>query len=294
MKGIILAGGAGTRLYPVTKTVSKQLLPVYDKPVIYYPLSTLMLAGIKEILVISTPQDTPRIEELLGDGTSLGLKLSYKIQDTPRGLADAFILGADFIGKDSVCMILGDNIFYGHGLTEMLRDAANEKEGATVFGYYVDDPHRYGIVEFDSTGNVKSIEEKPTEPKSNYAVVGLYFYDNDVVDIAKNIKPSHRGEIEITDVNNEYLKRKNLKVKLMGRGFAWLDVGTHNSRMDAEMFVRTIEERQGLKIACIEEIAFAMKYITPEQFKKHGESLLKTGYGEYLLKILERSKTNAM
>lgn len=290
MKGIILAGGAGTRLYPLTKTVSKQLLPVYDKPIIYYPLSTLMLAGIREILIISTPEDTPRIEGLLGDGSQIGLKLSYKVQDTPRGLADAFIVGADFIGDDSVCMILGDNIFYGHGLTEMLENAASKKDGATVFGYYVDDPERYGIVEFDKNKNVVSLEEKPEIPKSNYAVVGLYFYDNDVVEIAKNIKPSHRGEIEITSVNNEYLKRGDLRVELMGRGYAWLDTGTHNSRMDASFFVRAIEERQGLKISCIEEIAYNMGYISKEELIALANGLLKTGYGEYLLKIAEMDR----
>jgi glucose-1-phosphate thymidylyltransferase len=287
MKGIILAGGAGTRLYPLTKTVSKQLLPVYDKPIIYYPLSTLMLAGIREILIISTPEDTPRIEGLLGDGSQIGLELSYKVQDSPRGLADAFIVGADFIGDDSVCMILGDNIFYGHGLTEMLESAASRESGATVFGYYVDDPERYGIVEFDKDKNVVSIEEKPENPKSNYAVVGLYFYDNKVVDIAKNVKPSHRGEIEITTVNNEYLKNGDLSVELMGRGFAWLDTGTHDSRMDASLFVRTIEERQGLKISCIEEIAYKMGYISKDQLIELANGLLKTGYGEYLLKIAD-------
>jgi glucose-1-phosphate thymidylyltransferase len=287
MKGIILAGGAGTRLYPLTKAVSKQLLPVYDKPTIYYPLSVLMLAGIKEILIISTPEDTPRIEGLLGDGSQIGLTISYKVQDSPRGLADAFIVGEEFIGDDSVCMILGDNIFYGHGLPEMLRKAASQKTGATVFGYYVDDPERYGIVEFDSNKTVLSIEEKPENPKSNYAVVGLYFYDNNVIDIAKNVKPSHRGEIEITSVNNEYLERGQLRVELMGRGFAWLDTGTHDSRMDATFYVKAIEDRQGLKISCIEEIAYYMGYITKEELIELAKGLLKTGYGEYLLKIAE-------
>lgn len=288
MKGIILAGGAGTRLYPLTKTVSKQLLPVYDKPTIYYPLSTLMLGGIKEFLIISTPEDTPKIEELLGDGSQIGLSISYKVQDTPRGLADAFILGEDFIGDDSVCMILGDNIFYGHGLPEMLEEAISNDDGATVFGYYVEDPERYGVVEFDENYNAISLEEKPEDPKSNYAIVGLYFYDNNVVEIAKNVKPSPRGEIEITDINKEYLKRNKLQVKPMGRGFAWLDTGTHDSRLEAEQFVKVIEERQGLKIACIEEIAYYKGYIDGTQLEKLANGLLKTGYGEYLLKILKR------
>lgn len=287
MKGIILAGGAGTRLYPLTKTVSKQLLPIYDKPTLYYPLSVLMLAGIREVLIISTPEDTPRIEGLLGDGSQIGMRFDYKVQESPRGLADAFILGADFIGNDSVCMILGDNIFYGHGLTEMLKNAANQSSGATIFGYYVDDPERYGIVEFDDNKKVVSIEEKPENPKSNYAVVGLYFYDNDVVQIAKNVRPSKRGEIEITAVNNEYLRREKLNVELMGRGYAWLDSGTHDSRMDATFYVKAIEERQGLKIACIEEIAYHMGYINKDQLIELANGLLKTGYGEYLLKIAE-------
>ncbi len=290
MKGIILAGGSGTRLYPITHIVCKQLLPVYDKPMIYYPLSTLMLAGIREILIISTPQDLPRFRELFGDGSHLGLSFSYKVQEHPRGLADAFIVGEEFIGNDTVCLILGDNIFYGSGLAEMLQDAASQKEGATVFGYYVNDPERYGVVEFDKNCTAVSIEEKPKKPKSNYAVVGLYFYDNSVVNIAKNIKPSWRNEIEITDVNNEYLKRGKLRVKIMSRGFAWLDTGTHESMMDAGMYVKTIEDRQGLKISCIEEIAFKMNYINESQLRNIAEPLRKSGYGEYLLKILEMDR----
>jgi len=286
MKGIILAGGAGTRLYPLTQLVCKQLLPVYDKPIIYYPLSTLMLAGIRDILIISTPEDTPTISRLFGNGNHLGLNISYKVQDTPRGLADAFILGEDFIGDDSVCMILGDNIFYGHGFPEMLRESAAQKSGATVFGYYVSDPERYGVVEFNSEKKAVSIEEKPLNPKSNYAVVGLYFYDNSVIEIAKNVKPSARGEIEITAVNNAYLEKGELNVQMMGRGFAWLDTGTHQSRMEAGNFVQTIEDRQGLKIACIEEIAFHMGYIDSHQLKNLAEPLLKSGYGEYLLKLV--------
>jgi len=287
MKGIILAGGAGTRLYPLTMVVCKQLLPVFDKPTIYYPLSTLMLAGIRDILIISTPEDTPRIRLLLGDGKQLGLNLQYKVQEVPRGLADAFLVGEDFIGSDSVCMILGDNIFYGHGLTEMLQEASSQKGGATVFGYYVNDPERYGVVEFDHKGNVISLEEKPKAPKSNYAVVGLYFYDNSVVNIARSLKPSPRGEIEITDLNRVYLEKGDLRVKLMGRGFAWLDTGTHDSMHEAGSFVKAIEERQGLKIACIEEIAYKMKFINAEQLRKLAEPLMKSGYGEYLIKVLE-------
>jgi len=286
MKGIILAGGAGTRLYPLTQLVCKQLLPVYDKPIIYYPLSTLMLAGIRDILIISTPEDTPTISRLFGNGSHLGLNISYKVQDTPRGLADAFILGEEFIGDDSVCMILGDNIFYGHGFPEMLRESAARKSGATVFGYYVSDPQRYGIVEFNSEKKAVSIEEKPLKPKSNYAVVGLYFYDNSVIEIAKNVKPSARGEIEITAVNNAYLEKGELNVQMMGRGFAWLDTGTHQSRMEAGNFVQTIEDRQGLKIACIEEIAFNMGYIDVQQLKTLAEPLLKSGYGEYLMRMV--------
>ena len=290
MKGIILAGGSGTRLYPITKGVSKQLLPVYDKPMIYYPLSVLMLAGIQEILIISTPEDLPNFEKLLGSGEEIGLKLSYKEQPSPDGLAQAFILGDEFIGNDDVCLILGDNIFYGHGLTEMLASARKnvEEEGkATVFGYYVNDPERYGVAEFDTNGNVTSIEEKPKIPKSNYAVVGLYFYTNDVVQIAKRIKPSHRGELEITSINQEYLKQNRLKVELMGRGFAWLDTGTHDSLMEAGQFIETIEKRQGLKVACLEEIAYFMGYIDAKQILKLAGPLKKNGYGQYLLKLVK-------
>jgi glucose-1-phosphate thymidylyltransferase len=288
MKGIILAGGSGTRLYPITKGVSKQLLPVYDKPMIYYPLSVLMLAGIKEILIISTPEDLPNFEKLLGNGEDLGIKLSYKVQPSPDGLAQAFIIGKEFIGSDDVCLVLGDNIFYGHGLTEMLQSArknVEEENKSTVFGYYVSDPERYGVAEFDEDGNVTSIEEKPEKPKSNYAVVGLYFYTNDVVQIAKEIKPSQRGELEITTVNQEYLKRKKLKVQLMGRGFAWLDTGTHDSFMEAGQCLETIEKRQGLKVACLEEIAFFMNYIDKTQLMKLAEPLKKNGYGQYLLNL---------
>ncbi len=287
MKGIILAGGSGTRLYPITRVVCKQLLPVYDKPMIYYPLSTLMLAGIREILIISTPEDLPRFKELLGDGSSLGISLSYKIQEEPRGLADAFIVGDDFIGKDSVCLVLGDNIFYGHGLVDLLNESVSQEKGATVFGYYVKDPERYGVIDFDDSGKVLSIEEKPEKPKSNYAVVGLYFYDNRVIDIAKSLKPSHRGEIEITDVNKAYLKMGELRVKLMGRGYAWLDTGTHESMIDAGIFVKTIEDRQGLKMASIEEIAYNMGFIDESQLIQIAEPLVKSGYGEYLLKIID-------
>jgi glucose-1-phosphate thymidylyltransferase len=289
MKGIILAGGSGTRLYPITKGVSKQLLPVYDKPMIYYPLSVLMLAGIKEILIISTPEDLPNFEKLLGSGEDLGIKLFYKEQPSPDGLAQAFILGEDFIGSDDVCLVLGDNIFYGYGFSETLQNARiNVEEGlSTVFGYYVNDPERYGVAEFDENGLVTSIEEKPEKPKSNYAVVGLYFYTNDVVQIAKTIQPSHRGELEITTVNQEYLKRNNLKVQLLGRGFAWLDTGTHDSLMKAGQFIETIEKRQGLKVACLEEIAYNMKYIDKAQLKKLAVPLKKNGYGQYLLKLVK-------
>ena len=287
MKGIILAGGSGTRLYPITKGVSKQLLPVYDKPMIYYPLSVLMLAGIKEILIISTPEDLPNFEKLLGSGEDLGIQLSYKEQPSPDGLAQAFIIGEDFIANEDVCLVLGDNIFYGYGFSETLQNARkNVEEGkSTVFGYYVNDPKRYGVASFDNNGIVTSIEEKPQNPKSNYAVVGLYFYTNDVVQIAKTIKPSHRGELEITTVNQEYLKRNDLKVQLLGRGFAWLDTGTHDSLMEAGQFIETIEKRQGLKVACLEEIAYNMKYIDKAQLNKLAQPLKKNGYGQYLLKL---------
>jgi len=281
MKGIILAGGKATRLYPLTKVVSKQLLPIYDKPMIYYPLSVLMLAGIKDILIISTPEALPQFEELLKDGSDLGLTFSYKEQLEPRGLADAFILGEKFIGNDSVCLILGDNIFFGSGLTDILQNAAQQKEGASVFGYYVKDPQRYGVVEFDDQNNALSIEEKPQIPKSNYAVTGLYFYDNQVVNIAQNIQPSARGEIEITDINKAYLERKQLRVKLLTRGHAWLDTGTYESLIDAAIFIKTVEDRQGLKIGCIEEIAYRKKYITKEKLMEHAKNI-QTSYSEYL------------
>jgi glucose-1-phosphate thymidylyltransferase len=294
MKGIILAGGAGTRLYPITQVVCKQLLPVYDKPMIYYPLSILMLAGIREILIISTPQDLPRFEDLFGNGSQLGLSLSYAVQKEPNGLAEAFIIGQEFIGKDSVCLVLGDNIFYGHDLPRMLQEASSQNNGATIFGYYVRDPERYGVVEFDGKGRVISVEEKPKKPKSNYAVIGLYFYDNDVVRIAQSVKPSWRGELEITDVNREYLSQRKLRVMLMGRGFAWLDTGTHTSLVDATQFVKTIEDRQGLKISCIEEIAYRKGYISAEQLKKIAKPLQKSGYGEYLLQILKMEPEDAV
>ncbi|WP_272152034.1 glucose-1-phosphate thymidylyltransferase RfbA [Tenacibaculum aiptasiae] len=290
MKGIILAGGSGTRLYPITKGTSKQLLPVYDKPMIYYPLSVLMLAGIKDILIISTPQDLPSFEKLLGTGKELGISLSYKEQPSPDGLAQAFIIGEDFIGNDDVCLVLGDNIFYGHGLTNMLQSARKNVETyekATVFGYYVNDPERYGVADFDSKGNVISIEEKPEEPKSNYAVVGLYFYPNNVVKIAKEVKPSNRGELEITSVNQKFLENKSLKVELMGRGYAWLDTGTHDSLMEAGQFIETIEKRQGLKVACLEEIALFMGYINKEQVRELAEPLKKNNYGQYLLNLVK-------
>jgi len=288
MKGIILAGGSGTRLYPITKGVSKQLLPVYDKPMIYYPLSVLMLAGIQDILIISTPEDLPNFEKLLGDGSEIGLQLSYKEQPSPDGLAQAFVIGEEFIGTDDVCLVLGDNIFYGVGFSGMLQNARkNVAEGkSSVFGYYVNDPERYGVAEFDTKGNVISIEEKPKDPKSNFAVVGLYFYTNDVVQIAKNIQPSERGELEITSVNQTYLQHKTLKVELLGRGFAWLDTGTHDSLMEAGQFIETIEKRQGLKVACLEEIAYRMKYINAEQVRKLAEPLKKNGYGQYLLNLI--------
>ena len=286
MKGIILAGGSGTRLYPITKGTSKQLLPIYDKPMIYYPLSVLMLAGIKEILIISTPTDLPNFERLLGDGQELGLELHYKEQPSPDGLAQAFIIGEDFIGNDDVCLVLGDNIFYGHGFTDLLaKSLANVKQEqkATVFGYYVNDPERYGVVDFNKQGEALSIEEKPIVPKSNYAVIGLYFYPNSVVEIAKNIKPSHRGELEITTVNQEYLNRGDLKVEVMGRGYAWLDTGTHESLLKASNYIQTIENRQGLKVACLEEIACEMGYISTAQLLVLAEPLKKNAYGQYLI-----------
>ena len=285
MKGIILAGGSGTRLYPLTKAMSKQMMPVYDKPMIYYPLSILMLADIREILVISTPRDLPAFRELFGDGSQLGLNMAYAVQETPRGLADAFIIGADFIGTDSVALILGDNIFYGQSFSEVLRRAASRDKGATIFGYYVRDPKEYGVVEFDENGKAVSIEEKPENPRSNYAVPGLYFYDNDVVEIARNVKPSKRGEIEITSVNNEYLERGTLYVETLGRGFAWLDTGNHEMLLDAADFVRAFQKRQGMYISCIEEIAYRRGFIDRPQLLKLAEPLLKTDYGKYLVDV---------
>ncbi|WP_419885347.1 glucose-1-phosphate thymidylyltransferase RfbA [Paenibacillus sp. B-A-8] len=285
MKGIILAGGSGTRLYPLTMVTSKQLLPIYDKPMIYYPLSTLMLAGIRDILIISTVEDTPRFENLLGDGSQFGISLQYIVQPSPDGLAQAFILGENFIGDDSVAMVLGDNIYYGNGMTKLLKQAAKKEHGATVFGYHVLDPERFGVVEFDSTGKVLSVEEKPEHPKSNYAITGLYFYDNRVVSIAKEVKPSHRGELEITSINEAYLKMGELDVALLGRGFTWLDTGTHQSLVDATNFVRTIEDHQGIKISAPEEIAYINGWITREHLLECGQKLSKTGYGQYLIKV---------
>ncbi|KRM96898.1 glucose-1-phosphate thymidylyltransferase [Liquorilactobacillus aquaticus DSM 21051] len=288
MKGIVLAGGSGTRLYPITRGISKQLIPVYDKPMIYYPLSTLMLAGIRDILIISTPRDTPRFKDLLGTGENFGVNLSYAVQDKPNGLAEAFIIGEKFIGDDSVCLILGDNIYYGSGLSQMLQKTADKSEGATVFGYHVNDPERFGVVDFDEQMHALSIEEKPVNPKSNYAVTGLYFYDNNVISIAKALKPSARGELEITDINKVYLKRGKLDVQLMGRGYAWLDTGTHDSMLEASSFIATIQKRQNLKVACLEEIAFRMGYITARRLCELAQPMKKNDYGKYLLDIAKR------
>ncbi|MET7026958.1 glucose-1-phosphate thymidylyltransferase RfbA [Ligilactobacillus salivarius] len=290
MKGIILAGGSGTRLYPITKGISKQLIPVYDKPMIYYPLSTLMLAGIKDILIISTPEYTPLFKQLLGDGSEWGISLTYKVQEKPNGLAEAFVLGADFIGDDSVCLILGDNIYYGSGLSKLVQEAAEKIDGATVFGYHVNDPERFGVVDFDSNMKALSIEEKPENPKSNYAVTGLYFYDNTVVEKAKNLKPSDRGELEITDINKLYLDEGKLDVKLMGRGYAWLDTGTHDSMMEAASFIATIQKRQNLKVACLEEIAYRMGYISKEKLVELAQPMKKNDYGQYLLRLAKEQQ----
>jgi glucose-1-phosphate thymidylyltransferase len=291
MKGIVLAGGSGTRLHPVTRGISKQMLPVYDKPMIYYPLSVLMLAGIQEILVISTPEDLPGYQKLLGNGADFGIQLSYAEQPSPDGLAQAFLIGESFIGDGNVCLVLGDNIFYGYGFSAMLRDAAQRAEGATVFGYHVNDPARFGVLEFDASGKVISLEEKPAKPKSNYAVTGLYFYDNRVVDIAKSVKPSGRGELEITDVNRAYLESGELNISVMGRGFAWLDTGTHDSLMEAGQFVQTIEHRQGLKVACLEEIGYRNGWLSEEALQRQATALAKTGYGQYLQQVLDAETT---
>ena len=294
MKGIVLAGGSGTRLYPITKGVSKQLLPIYDKPMVYYPISVLMLAGIREILIISTPQDLPGFRRLLGDGSDYGVRFEYAEQPSPDGLAQAFLIGADFIGNDSVCLVLGDNIFYGQSFSAMLKEAVLEAESgnAAVFGYYVNDPERYGVVEFDRGGNVISLEEKPCKPKSNYAVVGLYFYPHEVVEVARGIKPSARGELEITSVNQEFLSRGKLKVQILGRGFAWLDTGTHDSLSEASTFIEVIEKRQGLKVACLEEIAYRNGWINAERLRQIAQPMLKNQYGQYLLKVIEELKNN--
>jgi len=297
MKGIILAGGSGTRLYPITKGVSKQLVPIYDKPMIYYPLSVLMLAGIREVLIISTPKDLPNFKELLGDGSEIGMKFEYVVQPNPDGLAQAFILGEEFIGSSDVCLVLGDNIFYGQGLIELFSKSVvhvKKEDKATVFGYYVNDPERYGVAEFDRDGNVISLEEKPEIPKSNYAVIGLYFYPNDVIEKAKNVKPSHRGELEITTLNQAYLEEERLKVELMGRGYAWLDTGTHESLLEASQFIQTIEKRQGLKIACIEEIAFERGYISKKELLKLAEPLKKNQYGQYLIRRANETKLDSI